>query len=137
MKEKKDKLAEVLEANMGAEVTEELAAEITGIFTAQKTSTKINEDGEVFCNYFEVYMPSDEFHVSPKGKIDSMSKEGKTLHRAQKSRVNKATTEVLAQFRSGEVTADEMSDLLEKIDANAKVKFEAGTELPEDYPFAA
>ena len=137
MKMRKDNLAALLEANQGAELTAELTAEITGIFGSQSTSTKTNEAGEVFCTYFNAYLPAEGFHTSAKGKIDSMSLEGKKLHRTQKSLVNKATNEVLKQFRAKDIDAAEMEELLSTIDANAAHKFAIGTEsISTDYPFA-
>jgi tryptophanyl-tRNA synthetase len=137
MKQRKEKLAEVLEANAGAELTDELMAEIKGIFGGSGTSNKVNGKGEVHCNYFDVYLPAEEFAVSNKGKIDSMSKEGKRLYRTQKSMVNKATAEVLKQFRSKDITAAEMEELLSTIDANAGHRYPQGTEaIPTEYPFS-
>jgi tryptophanyl-tRNA synthetase len=136
MKERKEKLAELLEANLGAELTEELATEIKGVFGSQHQSTKTNENGEVFCNYFQTYLPAEEFAVSKKGKLDSMSKEGKRLFRTQKSMVSKATAEVLKQFRAKEISAAEMEELLATIDENAKYRYPQGTEsVPANYPF--
>jgi hypothetical protein len=138
MKEKKERLAEILEANVGNELTAELAEEIKGIFTAQRqaASNKVDENGNIFCTYFQEYLPADEFTVGKNGKIPSMSDAGKALHRKQKSAVNKAINEVMTQFRAGEITAEDMVKLLDDIDANAKFKFPRGTEeLPENYPY--
>ena len=138
MKEKKEKLAEVLETNLGAELTEELANEIKGIFTASRAtaSNKVDENGNIFCTYFGKYLPADEFTIGVNGKISSMSDEGKKLFRKQKSHVNKATSEVMNSFRAGEIASDEMIQLLDKIDANANHRFPKGTEeLPENYPY--
>jgi len=137
LKMRKETLAELLAENVGAELTAELTAKITGIFGGGHTSNKINEDGEIHCTYFDVYMPAEEFAVSAKGKIDSMSKEGKKLHRTQKSMTNKATTEVLKQFRAKEIDAAEMEELLSTIDANAGHRYPQGTaSINTDFPFA-
>lgn len=138
MKERKGKLAEVLAGLVEAgTITEEISANISGIFGGQGTSTKTNEAGEVFCTYFQAYLPAEEFAVSAKGKIDSMSKEGKKLHRTQKSMVNRATSEVLKQFRSKDISAVEMEELLSTIDTNAAHRYPQGTEaVTTDYPFS-
>jgi hypothetical protein len=136
MKERKENLASLLAENEGNELTPELIESITGIFGSSKTSTKTDENGNVFCNYFQVYMPAEEFNVSKKGKIDSMSKEGKKLYRTQKSMVNKATSEILKQFRAKEITAGEMQKLLAIVDQNADHRFPVGTtSIPTEYPF--
>lgn len=136
LKMRKESLAELLKENEGAELSAELIGKITGIFGGGQTSNKVNEAGEVHCNYFDAYLPASEFAVSSKGKIDSMSKEGKRLYRTQKSMVNKATTEVLKQFRAKEITAAEMEELLSTIDENAAYRYPQGTEaVNTDYPF--
>lgn len=147
MKEKKgllgESLAEIITILKAAKVDKEVIQnvkskvdEAEAIFTAAPTSVKVNENGEVFCSYFGVYMAEDQFHKSGKGKLDSMCIEGKKLARAQKSLVNKATNEVLRQFRSKEITAEEMDELLSVIETNAKHKFAQGTVVvPSGYPF--
>ena len=138
MKQKKERLAEVLNDALEAKtITAELADTITGIFGSKSNTNKVNENGEVFCNYFGKYLPAEDFHVSAKGKIDSMSIAGKRLYRTQKSMVNKATNEVLKQFRAKEINAAEMEELLAVIDANAGHKYPIGTKsIPTDYPFS-
>jgi hypothetical protein len=137
LKERKEKLGLILAGFVEAGVlTEAQSAEISGVFGSQAVSTKVNEEGLVFCNYFGKYMPAEAFHTSTKGKIDSMSIEGKKLHRTQKSMVNKANNEVLKQYRAGEITAEEMDTLLKAIEKNAGHKFPEGTAaINADYPF--
>ena len=138
MKERKENLAKVLNGAIEAgTITAEFANEITAVFGTQSVSTKVNDEGQVFCTYFGIYLPAEDFHTSAKGKIDSMSLAGKKLHRTQKSMVNKATNEVLKQFRAKEISAEEMEELLSTIDANAAHKFDIGTEsISTDYPFS-
>ena len=137
MKERKENLAALLAENEGNELDSNLIGKITGVFGSQSVSNKINEAGEVFCTYFGEYLPADDFHTSAKGKIDSMSLAGKKLHRTQKSMVNKATSEVLKQFRAKEISSTEMEELLSTIDENAAHKFPLGTEtISTDYPFS-
>lgn len=138
MKMRKEKLAEVLkEALENGEITEELSNKVTAIFGSVASSVKVNDNGEIFCNYFGMYLPADQFHVSAKGKIDSMSVEGKRLNRTQKSMVNKATSEVIKQFRDKEISSEEMENLLATIDENTGHKFPVGTAtIPNNYPFS-
>jgi len=137
LKERKDKLGAVLTANEGNVLDAALIATIQGVFVSAPTSNKTNESGEVHCTYFNAYLPADQFNVNTKGKTDSMSIEGKKLHRTQKSMVNRATSEVLKQFRSKDITSAEMEELLSSIEANAAHKFPMGTEaIPADYPFS-
>ena len=137
MKERKEKLAALLVALVASEaVTQDAADSINGLFGSQVVSTKINDKGEVFCTYFQTYLPADQFHTSGKGKIDSMSIEGKKLYRTQKSMVNKANSEVLKGFRSKDISAEEMEKLLADIEANAGHRYPQGTEsINPDYPF--
>ena len=138
LKMRKDNLAVLLTSLVAAEeLSEANAAKITEVLGSSASSQpKRDEDGNVWCSYFSVYLPEDEFNINSKGKIDSMSKAGKTLHRAQRSAVNKANNEVIAQFRAEEISAAEMSDLLNTIEENATHKYPQGTDgIPEDYPF--
>lgn len=137
MKERKENLSALLTENEGKELTVELIASINGVFGSQVVSNKVNEDGEVFCTYFQTYLPAEDFHTSAKGKVDSMSLAGKKLHRTQKSMVNKATSEVLKQFRAKEINAVEMEELLASIESNSGHKFPIGTDaISTDYPFS-
>jgi len=138
MKVRKEALAAVLAGLVTAdELTETNAQKIKDVFGATTSAQpKKDEDGNVWCSYFGVYMPEDEFNVNSKGKIDSMSKSGKKLHRSQRSAVNKANNAIIAQFRAEEIDATEMADLLNDVEKNASYKYPAGTDdIPEDYPF--
>lgn len=138
MKERKENLAAVLTENEGQVLDAGLIEKIKGVFgSAAAVSKKVDENGNVYCTYFGEYLPADEFATNNKGKLDSMCGEGKKLHRTQKSMVNKASTEVLKQYRAGDIEASEMDSLLSTIEANASHKFPRGTEtIPADYPFS-
>lgn len=138
LKQRKEKLAGVLTENEGKVLDAKLIADIKATLGgAGVVSTKTNENGEVFCNYFGAFLPAEAFTAKEGGKFESMSTEGKKLFRTQKSMVNKASSEVLKQFRAKEISADEMEKLLATIEANSAHRFPAGTEaIPADYPFA-
>ncbi len=137
MKERKEQLFSILEENVGNELTPELAQEIRGIFETHRESKKVDENGNVWCSYFEEYLPAEEFKVGKNDKYPSMSEEGKRLHRTQKSMVNRAINEVIKQHREGSIDAQEMADLLKTIDENAKIKFARGTtSIPVNYPYS-
>jgi len=138
LKDRKEKLAGVLAENEGKVLDSALIAAIKATLGgAGAVSTKTNENGEVFCNYFGAFLPAEAFTAKEGGKFESMSTEGKKLFRTQKSMVNKASSEVLKQFRAKEISADEMEKLLATIEANSAHRFPAGTEaIPADYPFA-
>lgn len=138
LKERKEKLAGVLAENTGKVLDEALIATIKATMGGNGvTSTKTNEAGEVFCNYFQEFMPADSFNTKAEGKFESMSIEGKKLYRTQKSMVNKASSEVLKQFRAKEISATEMEKLLADIEANSNHRFPKGTDsIPVDYPFS-
>jgi len=135
-KMRKDALATMIAALLAANEISEAAAEQLGtIFASPNAQPKTDADGNVWCNYFGVYLPAEEFNTNSKGKVDSMSKAGKKLHRAQRSAVNRANNDVISQFRAGEVSAEEMADLLNVIEKNAEHKYPQGTDdIPEDYP---
>lgn len=133
---RKTAVQEILTANTGKPLTKELSDKIMAELGSSKAVVKENAKGEVFCNYFGTYLPKDQFNISEKGKIPSMSTEGQKLARSQKSAVNKATSEVLAQFKAKEISADEMAKLLATIDKNAGHRYPKGTkDIAKDYPF--
>ncbi len=138
LKMRKEAMATLLATMLNAEeITPANAEKITGVLGASVSAQpKRDEEGNVWCSYFGVYLPETEFNVNSKGKIDSMSKAGKQLHRAQRSAVNKANNGIISQFRSEEISASEMSELLNDVEKNASYKYPQGTDdIPEDYPF--
>jgi hypothetical protein len=137
LKDRKEKLALILAANLGAVLTADLVETIKGsLGGAGHVSTKVNESGEIFCNYFGIYMPAEAFDRSKKDKLDSMSREGKKLFRTQKAMVNKANAEVLRQFKEKGISADEMAAILGTIEKNAGHRYPAGTEsISASYPY--
>lgn len=138
LKERKEKLAGVLAENEGKVLDAALIVAIKATLGGNGVpSTKTNENGEVFCNYFQTFLPAEAFTAKEGGKFESMSTEGKKLFRTQKSMINKASGEVLKQFRAKEITAEEMEKLLATIETNSAHRFPVGTEsIPADYPFA-
>lgn len=63
-------------------------------------STKINDDGNVYCNYYKTYLPKEEFKQLPNGKYPPMSIKGqkvsnfiKTLEKDFKDKLAKAFLE--------------------------------------------
>lgn len=138
LKQRKEKLAGVLAENEGkvldAATIEAIKATLGG---TGAVSHKTNENGEVFCNYFGQFLPAEKFAVKEGGKFESMSIEGKKLFRTQKSMINRASSEVLKQFRAKEISAEDMEKLLAAIETNSSHRFPMGTEsIPTDYPFS-
>lgn len=104
------------------------------------SSTKINEAGEVWCNYFEKYLPSTEFNIklSKPNKetgerhdvYKANSKDAEIIIRKVKTLVTAATNQVLANFKDGTIGATEMAEILERVDDVKKSKYDSIKEVP-------
>ena len=104
------------------------------------TSTKLNDRGEVYCNYFEAYFPASEFNtkLSKPNKTTGERTEGykancKTAEtilrkiKALKANVTKQTTEA---FRAKHLTEEEFDAILNKLDEVAATKYETLEDIP-------
>lgn len=65
------------------------------------TSTKVNAEGDVYCNYFERYLPESEFKVSPKGKYPPMSVNGTKLRQKSLTLDKQMNKEISEAFLKG------------------------------------
>ena len=90
-----------------------------------RNSTKVNEEGLVYCNYFGTYMDESDFRVKANDKFASMSKLGEQLNKLTKSYIKKATDEALSNFKSKKLSATELDATLEQIEQNSKLKFDS------------
>ena len=90
------------------------------------TSTKVNDDGEVYCNYFETYMPADEFNTKL-GKANKDTgvrvegykancKDAEAILRKIKSLRAMVSRQVTINFMDKTITADEMEAILARMD---------------------
>lgn len=97
------------------------------------TSTKIDSEGNVYCNYFEDYFAPENFKTK-QSKPDSEGNrkevyksnciEAEKIIRKARSAKNAAINETLRQFKEKLITNEEMTVLLEQIDTMYDTKFE-------------
>ncbi len=98
---------------------------------SERSSTKVNDDGLVYCSYFGEYLPADEFDKKADGKFRSRSKLGDKLYRATRAYIKKATDKALKDFRDKTISAEELDSTLKLIEQNSKQKFNSLEELEE------
>jgi len=131
---KKDKAAEMIEI-MTAALATHLAPKQGG-----GTSTKIDADGKVFCNYFEMYLDASGFNTKL-GKPNKTTGEriegykansitAEQILRKIKTVRNATTNQIVANYRDGTFTSEEMDELLAKTDTMLAEHFD----IPEDVP---
>ena len=131
---KKDKASELNEI-IQAKLVELLAPKQGG-----GSSTKINEAGEVYCNYFKTYFPADEFNTK-------MSKPNKvTGERTEGYKANSKTAEVILRkikvlkynvekqlmtnFMDKTITADEMSVIMDRLEEWTELTYTTAGAVP-------
>lgn len=104
------------------------------------TSIKIDSEGNVFCNYFEKYLPAGEFNT----KMSKPNKE--TGERVEVYKSNCKTAEVILRkikalkinvtkqategFRCKYLTDTEFATILNKLDEVTSIKYESVEEVP-------
>jgi maltooligosyltrehalose synthase len=108
--------------------------------TGGGSSTKINAAGEVFCNYYQQYFPADSF-AKKLGKPNKITGERKEVYKsnclladtilrrikALKASVNK---QLLENFKYKIITADEMQEVMDRLDEVTSVVYNDVTEVP-------
>ncbi len=73
---------------------------------------KINEDGDVFCNYYNEYLNSELFKKTPQGKYPPMSINGTKLRQKSLTLDKQMNKEISAAFING--TEINKEDLIKK-----------------------
>jgi len=109
--------------------------------TGGNNSTKINENGEVYCNYFGKYLPATEF-ATKLGKPNKITGKRNEVYKANckaaeqiirkvKALKNNCTKQVLTAFSSKLIDADEMQEHLANIDEACDSKYNSIEEIPK------
>lgn len=129
---KKDK-APSLEAVLMARLTDILAPK-------QAQSTKTNEAGEVYCNYFQHYFEAKHFNtkLGKPDKVTGVRTEGykansiaaEVILRKVKSLKAMVSRQVTVNFMDKTITADEMQDILTRLDTMTAERFTDPREVP-------
>jgi len=103
-------------------------------------STKINDEGLVYCNYFETYLEPSEFNtkLSKPNKTTGERIEGykancktaETILRKIKALKAKVTKQVTEAFRAKYLTEEEFDTILNKLDEVTSTKYETLEDVP-------
>jgi hypothetical protein len=80
---------------------------------------KIDADGNVYCNYFQAYLPEEEFNRKTNGKFKANCIRAEQILRKVKRIKNSETRGITSQFRAGKVTEEEWGETMNKLDAFA------------------
>lgn len=131
---KKDKMDEML--------TEMIAA-LTLKFSPKKgggTSNKINKNGEVYCNYFDKYLPADKFGTKQSkpnkitgervGVYKANCKEAEAIIRKVKALKLKVTKQATEEFRNKRISEEKYNKLLDDVDKAVEIKYENIYKVP-------
>lgn len=131
---KKDKMDKMLS---------EMTAALTAKFAPKQgggTSTKINKSGEVYCNYFDKYLPADKFStkLSKPNKTTgervevykANCKEAETILRKVKSLKLKVTKQATEEFRAKRMSEEKYNKLLDDMDKAIETKYENIYKVP-------
>ena len=85
------------------------------------SSTKMNEDGEVYCNYFDAYFPADSFNTKTSSKTGKESYKANCIDaeiiiRKIKSLRSKVEKQVMDNFMDKTIDAETMTKYLNNLD---------------------
>jgi len=124
--------------------TNKLINELSTILAAKQgggASTKVNEDGEVYCNYFKQYFEPSEFatKMSKPNKETGERTEGykancrnaETILRKIKALKTNCTNQVINAFSAKTINADEMQKHLTNIDNACAEHYENIEAIPK------
>ena len=127
-------------------------------FLKPKDSQKINDDGEIWCNYFETYLPADQFKTKMNSKKykrlieEGMPEEEATeaatgyqtnsikaneIIRKTKSLKRKLEQQVMTEYRFGRVSEKELNEILDLADTYTENKFSSINDVPEIWDLIA
>jgi hypothetical protein len=125
-----------------AAVADALTEAITKVLAPKKggsTSTKVDAEGNVFCNYFQTYLPADHFKTKL-SKPDSEgnrrevykanSIEAEQILRKIKNTKAKAEKQLLELFRDKHITAEELDTKLAEVETKLGVTFSSVDDVP-------
>lgn len=99
------------------------------------TSTKMNTEGLVYCNYFMDYFAPSEFKTKlNKAKTAEVYKanciEAETILRKIKILSYNVEKQVMANFMDRTITAEEMEQILQHLELKTGNKFETAEDVP-------
>lgn len=134
--------AGVIDVEIVMDIIKEAVSDFEG-FLKPKTgggkSGKVNEEGEVYCNYFGHYMPAASFDT----KLSKLDVGGnrKTVYKANcktaeailrkiKNLKTSVNNMAVSAFTAKRISQDEMIDILNKLDTAVVTKYETADEVP-------
>ena len=118
---------DTLKKGTEAKFTAQLIEQLHFMQPKQGSSTKMNDNGEVYCNYFGEYLPADEFNTKL-GKPNKTTgeriegykancKEAEVILRKIKTTKANYNKQVMANFMDKTITAGEMELFLNNLEA--------------------
>lgn len=113
-------------------VSEKYLTELLAVFDASyKTKPLVEkvQDGQVYCNYFEKYMPAELFDMNSRDKYRSASKEGLRLIRQRKTLHARAEKLLLAGVKTKAIDADTFDHLYSRMEELMAEKYQDAVAL--------
>lgn len=134
-----------LEGTKVSDLADVLAADVLAAIdflkpkTGGGTSNKVNEAGNVYCNYFEAYLPANEFHkklkkADEKGHREQVFKansiKAENIIRRVKTLNNSVTAMATDAFHKKLIKANELEVILDRLEEACDVKYLTVDEIP-------
>ena len=104
------------------------------------SSTKINDKGEVFCNYFQEYLPAEEF-ATKLSKPDAQTGVRKEVYKANCIRAEKilrklknvkakVISQTTKEFRNKHISEDEFNKVMDALEASIDARYQSVYDVP-------
>lgn len=116
-----------------AELLTTALAAVIGPKTGGGVSDKVNENGEVYCNYFDTYLPADAFNTKTNGKYKANSVEAEKIIRKIKTLKAAAVRGLTAALRAGTMDETAYFEAMDAIDLKAAKQYTDVNEVNTDW----
>jgi hypothetical protein len=108
---------------------QEFVALVQAAFTSSTAQDKINAAGEVYCNYFDMYLPGDQFKLNSKGKYKANCMQAEQIIRKVRNLKHKEEEVLLKMYRQRKIIADELEVKLAGLEAFYKQPYSTVAEI--------
>ena len=106
-----------------SEVLTKALYELIGPKTGGGVSDKVL-DGMVYCNYFDTYLPADEFNKKTTGKFKANCKTAEKILRKLKNLRASVERGATSQLRAGLINQEKWFEIMDSLDTYTSQKFQ-------------
>lgn len=86
-------------------------------------------DGMVYCNYFDTYLPADDFNKKTTGKFKANCQMAEKILRKLKNLRASVERGATSQLRAGIITQDKWFEIMDSLDTYTAQKFQNVSEI--------